>query len=255
MGGDILYHATSWSAACSIDSCQEFQPGKGGYAGPAMYFSVSEQTAGRLCFNGRGGAEIVIKCRVRLGRTCVEERNIVNREKCSSEGYDSWRHTHSDTLAVFEPDRISILGFKHLQCEALGWHSSMQELHQARCRSHIKEISQLGEGTSQAQKDIWRLWWQSRAAYLAIPILAAIYMVVCGTKRLWLVALLLFVCFLVQTYIHFVLLPFFVSCMEQKEQHLRDLQLTATTKKRELSDYMASQGAEFARIQKRRRLA
>lgn len=83
-----LYHATSDFAAHGIDR-EGFRCGNHGFAGGAIYFSQSSQAACRKYRNGRGNPDILIQCRVTLGRVLEAVQNTVNENSVRRRGFDS----------------------------------------------------------------------------------------------------------------------------------------------------------------------
>jgi hypothetical protein len=122
----ILHHATTLQAAVNIDAEQCFRPGHSGFAGPGIYFSETEDSALRHCFNGRGGAEVVILCEVDLGELMVAEKYEADEETCMLSGFDSVLVEFTDTYCVWDSSRIDIRMFQDVDTGE--WYASMDEL-------------------------------------------------------------------------------------------------------------------------------
>jgi len=108
-----LYHATTLKAACKIQKEGKFRPGTRGYAGGAIYFAAKADSAKKHAFNGVNGnpgrkVEVVIRCKVDLGRCLSAKRHTVDKSTCMEWGYDSVQVKDTDTYAVYDPRRIVI---------------------------------------------------------------------------------------------------------------------------------------------------
>jgi len=108
-----LYHATTLKAACKIQKEGKFRPGTRGYAGGAVYFAAAADSAKKHAFNGVNGnpdrkVEVVIRCKVDLGRCLSAKRHTVDKSTCMEWGYDSVQVKGTDTYAVYDPRRIVI---------------------------------------------------------------------------------------------------------------------------------------------------
>eukprot|EP00933_Yihiella_yeosuensis_P015968 TRINITY_DN1378_c1_g2_i1.p1 TRINITY_DN1378_c1_g2~~TRINITY_DN1378_c1_g2_i1.p1 ORF type:complete len:180 (-),score=10.34 TRINITY_DN1378_c1_g2_i1:161-700(-) len=125
-----LFHATDMSSALSIDKSRRFRPGRHGFAGPAIYFSRREEGACRKFRNGTGNPDVVIRCRVDLGNVLQADKHTMDGPSCRRKGYDSIKVYGLDVFAVYDADRISILGFKRAGgwFWIYWWFPSMQEL-------------------------------------------------------------------------------------------------------------------------------
>jgi len=111
----FLYHATTRAAADSIKEEGHFRCGKHGFAGGAIYFSSTQKAACTKIWNGRGGAEVVIRCEVDLGRTIDAGPNEVKSERqCKLLGGDSVKIRKKDVYAVYDHTRIKIVSFEDL---------------------------------------------------------------------------------------------------------------------------------------------
>lgn len=105
----VGYHATNASAAQKI-LANGFRCGRKGLAGGAIYFATSEEDASRKSNNGN---DIVLKCRVTLGRTLTLDEDgdpTMTLDKLNGKGYDSVKILRNgDEYAVYEPSRVSVL--------------------------------------------------------------------------------------------------------------------------------------------------
>lgn len=111
----LLYHATSSAAAESIYQQRRFRcsPGDRGFAGSAVYFCEAKAETSRRYRGGKHGLpDVVIKCEVELGILIPAKRWRVNQHSCRTAGGDSVKVIGYDVFAVYDPDRIRILGFE-----------------------------------------------------------------------------------------------------------------------------------------------
>jgi len=132
-----LHHATDDKGAYGIDRDQEFHFGSHGFAGPGIYFATDKKYAIARAFNGQPKkVTVVISCRVNLGKCLKAQPNpvgqeIMNQAKCVAKGCDSVNITGSGTLgttyAVYDPARVTILGFKSNKFE-IGLQPTMKML-------------------------------------------------------------------------------------------------------------------------------
>jgi len=124
-----LYHATDANAALSIDQSRRFRLGKRGYAGPGIYFATDEASAIKHSFNGNPDkkATVVIHCRVDVGQCLRAEKHTMDKAKCAAARCNSVRIKGTNTYAVYDPERISIMGFKTVADKAITWSPSMKK--------------------------------------------------------------------------------------------------------------------------------
>jgi hypothetical protein len=105
----VGYHATNAAAARKI-LANGFRCGRKGLAGGAIYFATSEEDASRKSNNGN---DIVLKCRVTLGRTLTLDEDgdpTMTLDKLNGKGYDSVKILRNgDEYAVYEPSRVRVL--------------------------------------------------------------------------------------------------------------------------------------------------
>jgi len=119
----LLYHATNYASAQEIHRQQRFHcgPRKNRFAGSAVYFCKAKAETGKRYLGGKDGrTDVVIKCEVDLG-TLIEAKKykVQNQTSCRASGGDSVKVTGVDVFAVYDPDRIRIIGFEdcHTSCE------------------------------------------------------------------------------------------------------------------------------------------
>ena len=104
-----LFHATSESAAWSIERDGALYPGNHGFAGGAIYFSQSPEGACRKYRNGQGNPDILIQCRVNLGNCMHAAKHTV---RTPDRGYDSVKVIGVDVFAVYEPWRVQVISYQ-----------------------------------------------------------------------------------------------------------------------------------------------
>ena len=123
-----LFHATNREAADKISCSRVMNPGSHGYAGGAIYLSKREDGACRKYNNGCGNAEILIMCKVQLGRVLEVDKNTVSEKEVRLWGYDSVKINGLDVFAVYEPSRVNVCHFRLVNNDE--WFNTMLELRQ-----------------------------------------------------------------------------------------------------------------------------